>query len=230
MEAKRYQGKSLLYLTIHPDGYNPELDYPMVVLLHGFGANMQDLAGLSPAIGREGYIYACPNAPLPFRFEFGTGYGWTPPRGTGTQEDAKRAVELLETFFDEVVEQYHVKPGQIILIGFSQGGGMTYRCGLGKPETFAGLVALSSTMPDSDELRSRLPSQRTQPIFIAHGVYDELAPVERARQARAFLEEEGYKPQYKEYPMRHEISQEVLDDLVPWMKGVLPPAGSSPLQ
>ena len=255
MEAKQYQGKSLQYLAIHPDGYSPEVDYPLVVLLHGFGANMHDLAGLCPTIDHESYLYACPNAPLSFQIGPGVvGYGWTPPRGEGTTEDAQRAVELLETTFDEVMEQYHVSPGRVILMGFSQGGGMTYRCGLGRLDMFAGLVALSSSMPDPEELKGRLlhaehggsypgrplrsggpgspedesaaqGERRAQPIFIAHGIYDDLLPVDRAREARAFLEGEGYHPQYKEYPMRHEISQEVLDDLVPWMKKVLPPVG-----
>jgi phospholipase/carboxylesterase len=188
---------------------------------------MDDLADLCPAIDRDGYLYAFPNAPMPFQIGPGmTGYGWTPPRGQGTAEDARRAVGLLETFFQEVMAQYHVSPGKVILGGFSQGGGMTYRCGLGRPDTFAGLAALSSTMPDPEELRVQLPSQRTQPIFIAHGVYDELAPVERGRQAQAFLEEAGYSPDYREYPMRHEISQDVLVDLVRWVKSVLPPASA----
>jgi phospholipase/carboxylesterase len=226
MEAKQYQGKSLHYLAIHPDEYVSQRDYPLIVLLHGFGANMHDLAGLCPAIDREGYLYACPNAPLPFQLgpPGQVGYGWTPPRGHGTAEDSQRAAGLLETFFDEVMEQYHVTPGQVILMGFSQGGGMTYRCGLGKPEVFTGLAALSSSMPDPEELRVTLPAQRTQPIFISHGAYDEIAPVGLAQEARAFLEGEGYHPQYKEYPMKHEISQDVMNDLVPWIKDVLPPA------
>ena len=228
MESQRYKGKSLRFITIHPDGYRPELDYPLVVLLHGFGATMGDLAGLCPTIDREGYIYACPNAPLPFQIGPGVvGYGWTPPRGEGTTEDARRAVELLETFFDEVMEHYHVPQGQVFLMGFSQGGGMTYRCGLARPETFAGLAALSSTMPEPEELEGRLPAERTQPIFIAHGIHDNMAPVERARQARDYLEGQGYHPRYNEYPMGHEISQEVLDDLVPWIKEVLPPVAVS---
>ena len=224
MEAKRYQGKSLEYLAIQPDGYSSEVDYPLVVLLHGFGASMQDLASLCPAIDRGGYLYACPNAPLTFELGPGhVGYGWTPPRGEGTAEHARRAVELLETFFEEVMEQYHVQPGKVVLMGFSQGGGMTYRCGLGEPETFAGLAALSSTMPEPEELEGTLPAQRNQPIFIAHGTHDDLLPVEHGRRARDFLEGAGYRPQYKEYPMGHEISQDVMDDLVPWMKGVLLP-------
>ena len=66
MQTEQHQGKGLQYLTILPDDYNPDLAYPLVVLLHGFGANMQDLAGLTPAINRTGYVYACPNAPIPF--------------------------------------------------------------------------------------------------------------------------------------------------------------------
>ena len=230
MEAKEYQGKELKYLVIHPDGYDPEEDYPMIVLLHGYGANMHDLAGLCPAIDPEGYLYACPNAPLTFQIRPGyEGFGWMPPMppmGTGTIEDARRAVETLDPFFDEVMEQYHVPKGRVILGGFSQGGGMTYRCGLKRPEVFAGLAALSSTMPDKDDLKAQLPAQRTQPIFISHGTHDQLAPVERAQEARDFLQSEGYSPSYKEYPIRHEITQEVLDDLVLWIKGVLPPAST----
>ena len=225
MELKEHEGKSLKYITIRPDGYNPEVEYPLVILLHGFGAGMHDLTGLCPAIDRAGYLYACPNGPLPFEIGLGqAGYGWATPRSEKTEEESQRSVGLLESTFEEVMERYRVAPGQVLLLGFSQGGGMTYRCGLPKPENFAGLAALSSGFPDREDLRDSLPAQRTQPIFISHGVYDEIAPVDLARQAKAFLEEEGYRPQYKEYPMRHEISQEVMEDLVPWIKGVLPPA------
>ena len=224
MEYFQHQGKSLLYLTVHPDGYSAEKDYPLVILLHGFGAHMGDLAGLAPAIDREGYVYACPNAPLAVEIGPGmTGYSWTPPRGTATPEDVQLTEGLLTTFFDEVMEQYHVPAGRVILGGFSQGGGLTFRCGLGRPEVFAGLVALSCSIREPDELRDSLPAQRTQPIFMAHGTHDEMVSVERASQARTFLEAEGYQLQYKAYPMGHEITQEVLDDLVPWMHQVLPP-------
>ena len=225
MQGKRYEGKGLMYLTVEPDDYSPEIDYPLVILLHGFGASMDDLAGLCPAIDRRGYLYACPNAPMPFATGPGmTGYGWTPRRGQGTPEDAQRAKDLLGGFFQEVMELYNVPAGRVILAGFSQGGAMTYRCGLGRPETFRGLVALSAVMPDPDELRTALPAERTQPIFIAHGVHDDILPVDDGRRAREFLEAEGYAPDYREYPMRHEITPDVMCDLVPWIKGLLPPA------
>ena len=227
MEANRYEGKNLKYMVIHPDNYDADADYPMVILLHGFGASMADLASLAPAIDRENYIYAHPNAPIPFDLGGGAiGYGWMPPRGAATPEDVHRAETLLEGFFQEVMDQYRIRPGNVALGGFSQGGGMTYRCGLGHPETFAGLAVLSGFLANPEDLRPKLPPERTQPIFISHGTHDDIAPLEGALRARTFLEESGYTPQYKEYPIRHEISPEVVADLTSWIKQVLDPAGS----
>ena len=224
MKFERHQGIDLEYLTVIPDNHSPDVSYPLVVMLHGFGANMQDLAGLAPAIESEGYVYACPNAPIPFELGLGqVGYGWMPPRGEATPEDIRHAEGLLSGFFDEIFPQFQISAGQALLMGFSQGGGMTYRCGLGRPEVFAGLVALSASLPDPDELRSRLPQHRGQPIFIAHGLADPMVSMDSARNTRKFLEDEGYHPDYHEYDMGHEIPLPVLQDLIPWMTGLLPP-------
>ena len=224
MKAAQHQGRSLLYLTIEPDDYDASLQYPLFILLHGFGANMQDLASLSPAINREGYVYACPQAPMSFQLGPGmVGYGWTPRGAEATPEDIQNAEDALDTFFVEIMEKYQVSPGNVILSGFSQGGGMTYRCGLRQPNLFAGLAVLSGTLPDTDALKARLPEERNQSIFVVHGTADSVLPIDRGRAAHEFLQSAGYQPQYKEYPMAHEISPDVLSDLVQWASGVLPP-------
>jgi phospholipase/carboxylesterase len=214
-------------MTILPDGYDPELSYPLMIMVHGFGANMQDLAGLAPAINRSGYVYACPNAPIAFDLGGGQlGYGWMSPRGLATPEEVQEAETFLNGFFEEVFEQFKVTPGQAILMGFSQGGGMTYRCGLGRSDPFAGLVALSASLSDPKELEARLPEDRSQPIFVAHGRFDPMVPAERAQAALEFLEGAGYRPDYHEYDMGHEISVDVLNDLIPWMAKMMPPRQS----
>ena len=228
MEAKQRQGKTLKYLSIEPDGYDPNRRYPLVMLLHGFGASMADLAGLTPVIDTQGYVYVCPNAPIEVQIGPGSaGYAWTPPRESATPEDIERAEEMLAFHLEEVMSEYDVEPGQVILGGFSQGGMMTYRWGLTNPDMFQGLIVLSGSVPYPDTLRPRLPADRTQTIFIAHGVNDPLISIEDARVARSFVEAEGYAPEYREYPMGHEISQAVLDDLVPWIHRVIPPCGSA---
>ncbi len=224
MQSKQFEGKTLKYLAIEPDGYTPESEYPMIVLLHGFGANMGDLAGLCPAIDAEGYVYICPNAPLSVEIGMGmTGFAWTPPGGNRTSGDIEEAETLLAGLIEEVTEQYGVRTGNMILGGFSQGGMMTYRYGLPNPQLFAGIIALSARVPDGDEVRKRLPKERTQPIFISHGHLDQMISIEDGQGSRDFLEAEGYSPEYREYAMGHEISQEVLSDVVPWIHKVLPP-------
>ena len=224
MQSNHFEGKTLKYLAIEPEGYTPGGDYPMVVLLHGFGANMDDLAGLCPAINPEGYVYICPNAPLSVEIGMGmAGYAWTPPGDNRTADDIDEAESLLAGLIEEVTAQYDVRPGNMILGGFSQGGMMTYRYGLPNPQLFAGIMALSTRVPDADEMRKRLPEKRTQPIFISHGHLDQMISIEEGQGSRDFLEAEGYRPEYREYAMGHEISQEVLSDVVTWIRKVLPP-------
>ena len=100
---------------------------------------------------------------------------------------------------------------------------MTYRYGMLRPEMFAGLVILSGALRNPEALLPHLPAGREQRIFIAHGTHDQVVPVELSRDATSFLSAQGYQPLYREYPMGHEITPEVLNDLTPWMHAVLPP-------
>ena len=224
MEAQQFEGAHLRYLTVHPDGYDPNKRYPMVIMLHGFGANMQDLAGLSSVINTTGYVYAFPNGPEALELAPGfVGYSWThPERRRDPAEDAKSRAKLMG-FFDEVMAAYGVEPGNAVLGGFSQGGRMAYLCGLGKPDRFAGVVGMGAAVFDTAPLVEQLPADRTQPVFIAHGEMDMTVSVEQARMMRGFLESEGYQPEYHEYPMGHEISRQLVSDLTAWLQRVLPP-------
>ena len=222
MKSEQRQGESLVYLTVTPDSYDPNKTYPAVVLLHGYGANMSDLAGLCPAIERDRYIYVCPNAPIPVQIGPGSvGYAWTPPGADRTPEDAEKTEEMLSVFFDEIVEELPVDEDRMVLGGFSQGGMMTYALGLTNPGVFRGLVALSSRIDDQEDLKERFPTDRDQPIFVAHGTADSMISIDDARRTVRFLEDEGYQPAYKEYSMGHEINQDVLNDVVPWIKSLL---------
>ena len=231
MQATQRQGKTLYYIAIEPDGYDPTRTYPMIILLHGFGAHMGDLASLAPAIDSTGYVYIFPNAPIAFDMGAGgTGYGWTYPRQIPQElrraDDVDSVVDMLATLVDEVTEQYSTEPGQIILGGFSQGGMMTYRYGLPNPNLFKGLVVLSGVAPEEETMKGRLPEERTQPILVAHGSSDTVVAVQMARDTREFLEAEGYTPVYREYPMAHEISQQALADVSEWIRNTLPPAST----
>ena len=224
MEVRENQGKTLKYLTVEPEGYDGSKRYPLFILLHGYGSSMGDLARMSPLIDATGYLYVCPSAPFPVRVGTGmVGYSWSRQDSPGGLEDTDETAEALSTLFNEIIERYEVEPRRVLLGGFSQGGSMTYRCGLTNPDMFRGLVVLSSKVPDPEALRKKLPSGRTQAIFISHGTGDNMISVEHARASLQFLESEGYAPEYKEYPMGHQVSMDVMNDLAPWVRGVVAP-------
>lgn len=223
MEAKQFEGRSLHGLIVEPDDYDPSREYPLLVLLHGFGSNMSDLAGLTPALSRTDYLYACPNAPLALDFGMRqTGYAWANLYGESYEREAQAAENSLMDFVEEVATRYRIQQGRVGLGGFSQGGMMTYRAGLPRPDTFAALFALSARVVDPDGVHRRLPTRRDQPIFISHGSRDGMIPPDDGRESRRLLQEWGYAPMYHEYDMAHEIRQEVIDDLVEWLRAVMP--------
>jgi phospholipase/carboxylesterase len=222
MNVEQHETKDLVYLLITPDDYDQGRRYPMIILLHGFGASMQDLAAITPLIDRNNYIYVCPNAPIEVDIGPGlpgysmVGYSWVPPRGEATEEDIRATKQTLEQFFSEIIEEHNAVEEEVILLGFSQGGSMTYRCSLSRPDLFAGAIILSSSFPE--DAREHLPGDAKPPIFIAHGLQDN---IERARNANEVLLQNGYNVQYEEYPIGHEITQQVIDDVVGWIKSTL---------
>jgi len=214
METTEHTGKILKYLSIKPDNYNAEQKYPLVILLHGYGSHMGDLASICESINREDYIYVCPNAPISIDFGIGSvGFAWSE---IGEENHEK----ILIPFFQEIFDQFNVDTEYVTLGGFSQGGIMTYKNGLTNPQLFRGLIILSGKMPEQDDL-STLLTNNSQEIFIAHGTNDGIISVADARKARKLLVDYEYSPKYIEYDMAHQITPEVLTDLTVWLNHVL---------
>lgn len=225
MDVVGRQGRELRYIVVYPDGYEPNKEYPVIFILHGFGANMGDLAELAPAISATGYIFIFPNAPLPIQLDpYTVGFGWTPPREQAIDADRKNADRIVNEFIDEMFAmEQSISPGKAVMLGFSQGGNMTYRCGLGGPRTFAGLVTICAPTPAPAELESNLPPERSQQVFIAYGEFDSDGLQQRAHSAHGVLQKAGYPLVFKGYPMGHTISAQTIADVREWLQTVLPP-------
>jgi len=226
VQATTIDGKSLSYVLMLPDGFDSAAGYPLVVLLHGFGASMEDLAGLAPAIDASGYAYAFPNGP--YTVELGPGmYGFSwalgRPGVIAPSADGPSIEDQLDGFMDDLLRETGAERGRIVLGGFSQGGGLTLRYGLPRPETFTGLAVLSGFFRDADEMREKLPKERRQPVFVAHGTRDPVVVPSAGRGTKAFLDEMGYPNEYHEYEMAHQITPAEIRDLTAWLHATLPP-------
>jgi len=221
MKIVAYPGSSLDYLTVYPDDYTEGASYPLVICLHGFGADNQDLADLAPVLGPSSYLYVLPNGPLAASDD-PTTRAWYERGGKESPAAVRDALAALDGFVQEVLARYRVPRGRALLLGFSQGGAVALRYGLPRPDLFAGIAVLSGSLRRVAELLPDMPPERKQAIFVAHGLNDPMVPVEWSRALVSLLEENGYQPVYKTYPIGHQISPAEIADLREWLKLVLP--------
>jgi phospholipase/carboxylesterase len=224
MRGEVHQSATLEYLAVYPDGCQDGAGYPLLVWLHGFGADMVDLAPLAASIHPAGCIHLLPNAPLGgFDGPGGTVRAWFERGGKERPAAVRLALAGLDAFVRESLARFQVGPGQAILVGFSQGGNLALRYGLARPDFFAGVSALSCSLRQPNDLLGDLPADRSQPLFLAHGVNDPVVPVGCSRAVVGLLQEQGYRPTYREYPMGHEINETLRAELAAWVARTLPP-------
>lgn len=194
---------------------------PLVIFLHGYGSNEQDLFGLRDRLPST-WTYLSARAPLPVDPH---GYRWftkTPGDGdyNGETADLHNSAKLIGDFVAQATRKYHTESDRVFLVGFSQGAIMSYEVGLRHPETLRGIAALSgSVLP---VLKAELkPDARLEKlaIFIGHGTLDQALPFSSATQANKVLTGLGLKPEFHEYPgMNHTISEAEVQDLKAWLE------------
>jgi phospholipase/carboxylesterase len=208
----------MIHTVYHPGLAGP---LPTVVAVHGHGANGFDLLGLGPYLAAGRVLLLCPEA----EFELQPGapsFTWfeTAPPARRTAHEFERVAARLRNFVQEAVPRYGGDPERTLIIGFSQGGTLAYRLGLAEPSTYRGLAALSTWLPD-EAVDAKDERAATMPVFVQHGSDDQMVNVDRARESRDRLNAIGVQPDYREYPMGHEIRPDSLRDLSDWIERTL---------
>ena len=172
-----------------------------VVLLHGYGANGQDLLGLADPLGEHlpDTLFIAPDAPeridgAPF------GYQWFPiPWIDGSSEEEaeaglNRATEDLQAFLDGVMVDEDLLPEQVILLGFSQGSMMALHAAPRREDPVAGVVAFSGRLLQPESLMDE--AQCRPPVLLIHGDADEVVSVDSLPKAAEALQNAGWEEVY----------------------------------
>ena len=187
-----------------------------MILLHGRGANEDDLLGLAEYLDDRLFIVS---ARAPFQFQFGGGFTWYDILEVGKPEPkmfAESYRKLIE-FFDDVRAGYPIDPLKIILCGFSMGTMMSYAMALTHPASVLGVAANSGYIPEDTELELQWDQIKSKPFFVAHGRMDPVIPVSFGQRAKELLEKAGADVTYREYDMGHQINEESLNDMMEWV-------------
>src|SRR5690606_19447317 len=119
----------------------------LVVLLHGYGADGEDLIGLAPALQQvlPAAAFVAPNAPFPCEGA-PFGYQWFGIWDRSPEErmaGLRLAASLIEPFIDDELARYGVPPDRLVLVGFSQGTMTSLHTGLRREVPPAGIVGFS---------------------------------------------------------------------------------------
>ncbi len=228
MKYQEYNiGDELLNFTVvEPNGFNTTNQYPIVVLMHGFGASSRDLAPLASAINARGYIYAFPQAPIEMRMGLGgIGYAWAPISGEGIKESINNSKVLINRFLDELLNLYGNQDTKVVLGGFSQGAMMALEVGLARPGLITGIISCSGWM-NTYALDDLNDIDIQQELFIGHGSLDDIVPIEKSIETVEKLSSKGYSTKFQEYDIAHEISHVEISDISAWLQSTLPPFDS----
>jgi phospholipase/carboxylesterase len=198
----------------HPplSGSKPE---QLVVFLHGYGSNGEDLISLAPylAPALPEAEFLSPNAPFPCEINPFGGYQWfgLEERSAETRlKGARDAAPILDAFLDEALAARGLTEADLALIGFSQGTMMALHVGLRRANRLAGIVGYSGMLVAPELLPAELKSK--PPVLLVHGMADEVLPFAAMAEAEEALKAQGVEVYAEGRPgLPHSIDQRGLE-------------------
>ncbi len=200
----------------------------VVVFLHGYGANGQDLIGLADPLAEHlpDTLFLAPDAPESIP-GMPSGLQWFPiPWIDGSSEEESErgmaaAVEDLNAFLDAVMVDEDVLPEQVVLFGFSQGTMMSLHVAPRREDPVAGVVAFSGRLLQPELLADETVSRPA--ILLVHGDQDDVVPPQSLPQAAEALQGAGFKDVYAHIMKgtAHGIAQDGLSVALAFMRDKL---------
>jgi len=193
------------------DGSTPK---KLVIFLHGYGSNGQDLIGLGQHWARDlpHVQWVSPNAPDPVPGA-PDGYQWFPISNLDPdriEAGAAAAWPLVDAFIDQELTRYGLTESDLVLCGFSQGTMLSLATGLRRERPVAGIMGFSGALPGGGRLKEEMRSR--PPIMLVHGDQDDVLPLGFMFDALENLAAAGHGAQWHiSQGLPHSIGEDGLD-------------------
>ena len=189
---------------------NGEPAKALAILLHGYGADGNDLIGLAPVLSSQlpHVEFISPHAPFPCEMSpFGRQWFSLGDRSADAMlGGARMAAQILDDFLNEQLEKSKLTPDRLALIGFSQGTMMSLYTAPRRDHPIAGILGYSGRIVGANLMAAETKSR--PPVFLAHGEMDPVLPIECLDAAQQTLEECDFSVQTLRCPnLGHSIDE-----------------------
>ncbi|WP_313456081.1 alpha/beta hydrolase [Stenotrophomonas sp.] len=213
-----------LETVVNETGADPQWS---VIWLHGLGADGHDFAPIVPELVREHWPairFVFPHAPVqPITINNGLPMrAWYDIVGMDFRSRADSAgvaasVQLLDGLIEAEIAR-GIPAERILLAGFSQGGAVVLSSALRRRWPVAGLIALSTYLPDAEAAAAAAATDGPlPPVFMAHGQKDPVIPQDVAVHSAKALKELGFPLEWHSYFMAHQVCAEEIQALGDWL-------------
>jgi len=196
----------------------------IVVLLHGYGSDGNDLIALTQYLQPEmpNALFVAPNAPEACDIN-PQGYQWFPldlDRELSRLDGTVRARPVIMRLLEDIWAQTGLGPDQTLLIGFSQGAMMALDVGLRLDPAPIGVISFSGALVAPETLAEELGG--TPPVALVHGTVDDVVPAESAQIADAHLKQMGIATALKlDHGAGHTITPDGLGFAIAFLREVM---------
>lgn len=198
-----------------------------LIFLHGLGADGDNFRPIEFELSLTNFRFVFPDAPIrSVSINFGMPMrAWyniyaIDPNAKEDENGIQESTRLITTLIEEENAR-GVKSENIFLGGFSQGGAMALYAGLRYPEKLGGIIALSTYLPLAKKLDAERSSKnQATPIFMTHGTFDDIIPLQFAEYSRNYLQSLDYKIDFHTYDMGHFTIPKEIADLRKWLQDV----------
>ena len=192
---------------------------PLLVLLHGYGSNEDDLFSFAQELP-DTFLIVSLQAPHAMGSGSFAWYSINFDDKNGKFSDLKQAKESIDQiaiFIDEIKIKYNTKTNQTFLLGFSQGAILSYSLSLFYPNKVQHVIALSGYI-NTELIPSTISKEIKTDYYCSHGSVDQVLPVEWARKSKPFLDDLGFQNVYFEYPVGHGVAHQNFYSFKTWIE------------
>ena len=203
-----------------------------VIWLHGLGADGHDFVPIVPELklpAAPGVRFVFPHARVrPVTLNMGMRMrAWydiktLTAEGRADEEGLRESIAVLAQCI-AAERAGGIASERIVIAGFSQGAAVALHGALRHAERLAGILALSCYLPLQAQLAGELSeANRSTPILMCHGQQDPVLPLALGVMACNWLRSSGYRVEWKEYPMQHQVCLPEIQDIAAWLRARLP--------